>query len=36
MLEMLILIIMMHMIAKKMTDKEIQAVAYHISMMKKK
>ncbi len=27
---------MMHMIAKKMTDKEIQAVAYHISMMKKK
>ncbi len=27
---------MMHMITKKMTDKEIQAVAYHISMMKKK
>jgi len=25
---------MMHMIAKKMTDKEIQAVSYHISMMK--
>ncbi|MGR9116550.1 MAG: c-type cytochrome [Gammaproteobacteria bacterium] len=25
---------MMHMIAKKMTDKEIKAVAYHISMMK--
>jgi cytochrome c553 len=24
----------MHMIAKKMTDKEIQAVSYHISMMK--
>lgn len=27
---------MMHMIAKKMTDKEIQAVSYHISTMKKK
>ena len=25
---------MMHMITKKMTDKEIQAVSYHISMMK--
>ena len=25
---------MMHLIAKKMTDKEIQAVSYHISMMK--
>ena len=25
---------MMHMIAKKMTDKEIQAVSYHISTMK--
>ena len=25
---------MMHMIAKKMTDAEIKAVAYHISMMK--
>jgi cytochrome c553 len=25
---------MMHMIAKKMTDEEIRAVAYHISMMK--
>lgn len=25
---------MMHMIAKKMTDKEIKAVAYHVSMMK--
>ena len=25
---------MMHMIARKMTDKEIKAVAYHISMMK--
>ncbi|MGR9086363.1 MAG: c-type cytochrome [Gammaproteobacteria bacterium] len=25
---------MMHMIAKKMTDEEIQAVSYHISMMK--
>ena len=25
---------MMHMIAKKMTDQEIKAVAYHISMMK--
>jgi len=25
---------MMHMIAKKMTDEEIKAVAYHISMMK--
>ena len=25
---------MMHMIAKKMSDKEIQAVSYHISMMK--
>ncbi|NOT12971.1 MAG: cytochrome c4 [Methylococcaceae bacterium] len=25
---------MMHMIAKKMTDDEIKAVAYHISMMK--
>ncbi|WP_031434401.1 c-type cytochrome [Methylomarinum vadi] len=25
---------MMHMIAKKMTDKEIKAVSYHISMMK--
>ncbi len=25
---------MMHMIAKKMTDKEIQAVSYHISMKK--
>ncbi|MEE9336627.1 MAG: c-type cytochrome [Methylococcaceae bacterium] len=25
---------MMHMIAKKMTDKEINAVSYHISMMK--
>jgi cytochrome c553 len=26
----------MHMIAKKMTEKEIKAVAYHISMMKRK
>ena len=25
---------MMHLIAKKMTDKEIQAVSYHISMIK--
>ena len=25
---------MMHMIAKKMTDEQINAVAYHISIMK--
>jgi len=26
---------MMHMIAKKMSDQEIEAVAHYISMMKK-